>query len=321
MQTEKKPTHFLPTFILLSFIRRSYRMALIKRICENPKCKKEFYAHECDIKRGHGRFCCKFCFEQTRKTNEYILHENYAELIINSKKYGKKILLIDLEDVERCKLKSWSISYDSKMKDFYFYAFVKQENGKRYSTSLHRYIMGEPKGLVIDHINTKDRLDNRKSNLRAVIQGVNCRNLNELKSKNGFQGVSFDKKRKKWKAYIGVNKRRINLGSFERYDDAVKTRKDAELRYWGKNKEKQVGKKELEFNSYLPIKNKFGYIGVYKRSYKKKQDMYIAVITVNWKSICLGEFFTIKEAVEARNKFIDDNNLSNRKNLYRGEVL
>ena len=64
MQTEKKPTHFLLTFILLSFVRRSYRMALVKRICENPDCKKEFYAHECNIKKGHGRFCCKSCYEQ-----------------------------------------------------------------------------------------------------------------------------------------------------------------------------------------------------------------------------------------------------------------
>ena len=105
------------------------------------------------------------------------------------------------------------------------------------------------------------------------------------------------------------------------FEEAVKVRKDAELKYWGKNKDKQIDKKELEFNPYLRIKNKFGYIGVYKRSYKKKQDMYIAVITVNWKSIYLGEFLTIKEAVEVRNKFIDDNNLSNRKNLYRGEIL
>ena len=124
MQTEKKPTHFLLTFILLSFIRRSYRMALIKRICENPNCKKEFYPNKSNASKGFGKYCCKSCYEQTRKTNQYVLHDDYAELIIKSKKYGDKTLLLDLDDVEKCKLKSWALSYDPKMNDFYFYAFV-----------------------------------------------------------------------------------------------------------------------------------------------------------------------------------------------------
>lgn len=291
-------------------------MALIKRICENPNCKKEFYPNKSNANKGFGKYCCKSCYEQTRKTNQYVLYENYAELIVNSKKYGTKIVLIDLEDVERCKLKSWSISYDSKMKDFYFYAFVKQENGKRYSVSLHRYIMGEPKGLVIDHINTKNRLDNRKSNLRAVPQGVNCRNQNELKSKNGCHGVSFDNTHKKWKAVISVNKKRINLGTFNGYEDAVKVRKDAELKYWGKDKEKRIDKKELEFNPYLPIKNKTGYVGIQKRGKK-----YLASLNVKRRKIYIGTFTTLRKAIKARNKYIDDNKLSNRKNLYKGKMI
>lgn len=290
-------------------------MAKIKCVCSNPECHKEFYVWESTIKKGGGKYCCKACHNAMRKTNRYILHESYAELIIESKKYGNQHVLIDIEDVERCKLKSWSISYDKKMNDFYFYAFIRCEHKKRYSVSLHRYIMGEPKGLVVDHINTKDRLDNRKSNLRVVTQKVNCRNLNELKSRNGTQGVSFDKMHQKWKAYIGVNKKKIGLGTFENFQDAVKVRKDAELRYWGRNKEKDTLDSETVQNPYLPIRNITGFVGI-----KKRGDNFTACLNVNYRRINLGTFATVEEAVKARDKYIDDNNLRNRKNLYGDKI-
>lgn len=53
------------------------------------------------------------------------------------------------------------------------------------------------------------------------------------------------------------------------------------------------------------IKSKTGYTGV-QHSYK---DKFAATITVNRKTIQLGTFLTIEEGVNARNKFIIDNNL------------
>ena len=40
-------------------------------------------------------------------------------------------------------------------------------------------------------------------------------------------------------AYICVNKKRINLGHFEDYNKAVKTRKEAEKKYFGEFRYKQ----------------------------------------------------------------------------------
>ena len=47
---------------------------------------------------------------------------------------------------------------------------------------MHRLIMGEPKGLVVDHINNQT-LDNRRYNLRAITQTENRRNSIDIKNK------------------------------------------------------------------------------------------------------------------------------------------
>lgn len=52
------------------------------------------------------------------------------------------------------------------------YANGKQRNRDIY---MHRWIMGEPEGKMIDHING-DTLDNRRQNLAVVDRTANCRN-------------------------------------------------------------------------------------------------------------------------------------------------
>lgn len=51
-------------------------------------------------------------------------------------------------------------------------------------------------------------------------------------NKSGHTGV-FKYNSTKWVSYITVNKKRIGLGYFEVIEDAVKARKEAELKYWG----------------------------------------------------------------------------------------
>ena len=55
--------------------------------------------------------------------------------------------------------------------------------------------MGSPKGMTIDHING-NTLDNRKSNLRSILEKDNHKNVRK-KSTNtsGIRGVSFNKKK------------------------------------------------------------------------------------------------------------------------------
>lgn len=51
-------------------------------------------------------------------------------------------------------------------------------------------------------------------------------------NKTGITGVCWDKKRKKWFAQIKINYHNKFLGYFKELSDAVKARKQAELKYF-----------------------------------------------------------------------------------------
>lgn len=52
-------------------------------------------------------------------------------------------------------------------------------------------------------------------------------------NKTGVVGVNWDKSRNKWQASLRFQGKKINLGRFLSFDDAVKVRKDAEKEYFG----------------------------------------------------------------------------------------
>ena len=93
------------------------------------------------------------------------------------------------------------------------------------------YIYGETPDGVIDHING-NKVDNRIVNLRNVSQKENTKNA-RLSKRNisGCNGVRWDNSKNKWTAYIGVNYKKINLGSFDNLDDAISARKEADTKY------------------------------------------------------------------------------------------
>jgi hypothetical protein len=85
-----------------------------------------------------------------------------------------------------------------------------------------------PQGQI-DHING-DRGDGRLCNLNDVSQSQNDKNSARQKNNtSGVIGVSFDKSRKRWFAYAyDAKSRRVFLGRFRNFDDAVEARKKAE---------------------------------------------------------------------------------------------
>lgn len=101
-------------------------------------------------------------------------------------------------------------------------------------TPEHRVIWAMTNGVwpdVIDHING-DKLDNRLINLRNVTQKTNMSNA-AMWSHNtsGQTGVMFDKRAKKWKSYIKVASKMINLGHFAEFENAVASRLAAEKQH------------------------------------------------------------------------------------------
>lgn len=83
----------------------------------------------------------------------------------------------------------------------------------------------------IDHIN-KDRIDNRIENLREVSSSENSHNYKKPKTNtSGFTGVSWKTQAQKWVSYIWVNNKKIHLGLFENFEDAVQSRKMAKIKH------------------------------------------------------------------------------------------
>ena len=97
---------------------------------------------------------------------------------------------------------------------------------------VYMYFNGDiPKGMVIDHIN-QVRDDNRIINLRVVNQEENCKNRRvSIASASGITGVTWAKSRNKWQVLIGVNGKNVYVGRYEKLEDAVKARKEAEVKY------------------------------------------------------------------------------------------
>lgn len=83
----------------------------------------------------------------------------------------------------------------------------------------------------IDHIDG-DRSNNKLSNLRNVTRGQNARNkAKPSNNKSGVIGVSWYKGESRWVAEIKHEGRKISLGRYTVFEDAVKARKDGEARY------------------------------------------------------------------------------------------
>jgi hypothetical protein len=94
--------------------------------------------------------------------------------------------------------------------------------------------MGEPEGNQ-----TLDRIDNTKGyfkeNCRWASPSMQAINSRRIKARTGHRGVFFYQKYNKYIANITHNKKRYYSRVFDTAEEAVKARKELELRHWGSN--------------------------------------------------------------------------------------
>jgi hypothetical protein len=85
--------------------------------------------------------------------------------------------------------------------------------------------------LEVDHIN-RNRLDNRRANLRVVERSANSMNV-PGRGASSFVGVSWFRPAKLWRAYMQVDGRRVELGYFKEEREAAKARDRAFIAAYG----------------------------------------------------------------------------------------
>lgn len=109
-------------------------------------------------------------------------------------------VLVDDEDIELVMAHAWFFTPQG-----YACTKIRYAPGRknRRTVGMHRLVLGDPPTPSIDHIN-RNKLDNRKENLRACTDSHNNRNRPMLKGKvSAYRGVSF--KRGKWQVVIRIN--------------------------------------------------------------------------------------------------------------------
>ena len=189
-------------------------------------CKNEIEVPSGSLVTGNTKSCgclgarqSKERGKENRVLNKYILTGEYG---IGYTAKGEPFYF-DLEDFDLIKEYTWRYSDQGYV--------ISTPFGKH--LRMHILIMNPPKGMDVDHIKGI-RHDNRKSELRICEHKNNLMNTKDYSSNtSGRKGVSWDKNRNKWMAYIKANKKNISLGRFEKFEDAVKAREEAELKYFG----------------------------------------------------------------------------------------
>lgn len=197
-----------------------------KRICQVEGCNKEHSAkgycqrHYAQIKK-HGKIFNRTVYD----LNEFTIKENICYIQLYDK-HGKKraVAIIDAEDYKFVKHKKWNYSG----------RYVSAGAGRN-NECLHWAIIGKPAAsLHTDHIN-RNKLDNRKKNLRICTCAQNVTNSGPReKNTTGLKGVSFDKKNKKWMAWLKHNGNFVLHKRFETKIEAAREYDKAVLKYCDK---------------------------------------------------------------------------------------
>jgi hypothetical protein len=128
---------------------------------------------------------------------------------------GKSAAQVDEADFAVLSERKWKLH-----KDGYAYR-TERQNGRYVNVYMHRAILGITDKRRVDHIN-RDKLDNRRENLRAATQSQNLHNSGKPKhNRSGHKGVYWMNKRNRWCAQIRVDGHHYHLGVHATLDDAL----------------------------------------------------------------------------------------------------
>ncbi len=165
--------------------------------------------------------CGIYRHQKSKKYNTYDLTGEYGICYAHN---TNNPIYFDLEDYDLIKDLCWSEDKNS--------GYAKARSSDNEYFLMHRLVTHFEYDIV-DHIN-RQKLDNRKINLRNATKQINSLNKNKPISTNtsGFTGVRLDPRTNKWIASICVNNKTKYLGTFIDKKDAIKCRLKAEKLYF-----------------------------------------------------------------------------------------
>lgn len=141
--------------------------------------------------------------------------------------------LVDDVDFERLSQYRWQLHSGGYAFRAAYIPASKSITGKkrRKTVYMHRLIMDNPENKMIDHIN-KDKLDNRRTNLRVVTASQNQMNSRRRQA-SGFKGVYYVKERNIYRVILGFKHKAKTVGWFKNKIEAAKAYNSAALELYG----------------------------------------------------------------------------------------
>lgn len=194
------------------------------------------------LESGHTQSCGCYASEQIAKRNKLYStkmnpFQNNGDGTITLFDDNGEQCLIDEEDYDIVRNWYWRKNEKRGSKEKgYWTTNSKIDDEYNKSTIPIQQIIAEIKyegyeNIVPDHL-SRNTDDNRKCNIKLKTNKDNSHNRGLSKrNTSGKTGVSFNKQAGKWVAYIMVDYKRIHLGRFDTFEEAVKIRKEAESKY------------------------------------------------------------------------------------------
>lgn len=207
------------------YICRCHFCGAVKSISANELFRKPRHGRQPE-EIGCGCRKSEHIGESRRKTNSYV-YDADQQCYIGTDSAGNKFLISVDSYNDVCQ-------YCWKLDGRYFRAYIPKIKRQ---ILLHRYVFFGLDNIdcsdKIDHING-DRYDCRLTNLRRCNHAQNMMNRKlGTNNKSGVVGVEWYKAGNKWRAELQKDHKRVYCQYFDNFDDAVKGRRDAELKYFG----------------------------------------------------------------------------------------
>lgn len=132
------------------------------------------------------------------------------------------VAIVDVADYERLSFFKWSLrdGYARRARR------ISDVPGKASAIMMHREVLCAPEGMLVDHAN-RNRLDNRKTNLRICTVEQNAQNSSRHKdARSPYRGVYEHRDTRaggcvRYVARIGFNGNQLHLGRFITPEDAA----------------------------------------------------------------------------------------------------